>query len=134
MSDNNRPVPRKQSEIVDPNSLLGQAFRDLTPEQQSEMRLKVMETKLGLEENAAQAFQRFQNTRVDIDNAMAFIERQEVHAPRTGYDVKVESESASGKTTIHVKKSSVAAGCGGMVIFFLIPSFSLGWILISALM
>ncbi len=119
MSENPIEPIRNRGDIQPRESLLDQAFSSLSREEQDKLRYQIMEKRIGLEVDSAEALARFQNTRADINNALNTAAGLDRDSPKAGYDIHVESDSASGKTKIHIKKSSVAAGCSSALVLLL---------------
>lgn len=92
----NRPVS---------GNLLEAAFQDLPLEQRQKLIEKALEKKLELDVEAVRAEQRHTRSERDMHNTVRNVQDLE-SSTNSDYIVKANFETASGKTSIEVKKSN----------------------------
>lgn len=89
-------------------SLLDAAMSSLPAEHRDDLRRKALEKQLDLDAEAMKAQRRFDSSSVDMDNTVSTIRRLET-ATRADYTVRGNYETASGNTTVEVKRNNNTA-------------------------
>lgn len=86
-------------------SLLDTVFQNLPAEQRDKLLAKALDKKLELEVDAAKAAQRHDRSGVDMHNTVRHVRDLE-SSTKSDYTVRATFETASGNTSVEVKKSS----------------------------
>lgn len=86
-------------------SLLDTAFQNLPAEQRDKLLAKALDKKLELEVDAAKAAQRHDRSGVDMNNTVRHVRDLE-SSTKSDYTVRATFETASGNTSVEVKKSN----------------------------
>ncbi len=130
MTEDKNEIIRKENlekPIVIPasnNSLLNIVAGELSQEERTALRTKVINVKLELDISQHKADQRFLDSTRDMTNTVRAVNSLE-QASRSDYEVRSRFETASGCTDIHVKKNNntviiVVAIVIGFIIFLLV--------------
>lgn len=85
--------------------LLDATFQHLAPEQRQRLAEKAIEKKLELDVQAIQAAQRHERSSADMHNTVRHIGELE-RSTKSDYTVRATFETASGNTSVEVKKSN----------------------------
>lgn len=131
MTDSNSKVTTGQRAVVptsEAGSLLDSALASIPPEQRDKLIGKALEKKLDLDVEAVKAGRRFDASSADMANTVDHVRQLEA-STRSDYTVKSSYETASGKTTVEVRKSAnisviVIVIAVVVAIVFLISSFA----------
>ena len=104
MSDPSKP---SKAEVAprSTGSLLDTAFQNLPAEQREKLLAKAIEKKLELDVDAAKAAQRHERSGVDMHNTVRHVRDLE-SSTKSDYTVRATFETASGNTSVEVKKSN----------------------------
>jgi hypothetical protein len=97
---------------VQPGSILSKVLEGLPAEDVQRLKQKAAEGMLASELQKMVMANKFQASTVDIDDFIRTIGRMEdklAGKPLTGYDAKMTAQTASGETSIHVKKGCFIA-------------------------
>jgi hypothetical protein len=86
-------------------SLLDTAFQNLPAEQREKLLAKALEKKLELDVDAAKAAQRHERSGIDMHNTARHVRDLE-SSTKSDYTVRANFETASGNTSVEVKKSN----------------------------
>lgn len=100
--------PRQQSNELthrSTESLLDAAFQNLPADQREKLLAKALEKKLELDVEAAKAALRHNRSTVDIQNTVRHVRDLE-YSTKSDYTVRATFETASGNTSVEVKKSN----------------------------
>ena len=129
MSNNNELVPREELQKAlalqqSRGSLLNLTLDDLTENQKQELKMKIVEEKIGLDVSQAKADQRFYNSTRDMASTLQQVYNLE-QSTKADYDINARYETASGSTQVTVKKNTntmyiVVAVVVGIILFLLI--------------
>lgn len=107
MSDSSSKSPRNDltTRPTSTGSLLDTAFQNLPAEQRDKLLAKALDKKLELEVDAAKAAQRHDRSGVDMNNTVRHVRDLE-SSTKSDYTVRATFETASGNTSVEVKKSN----------------------------
>lgn len=107
MSDSSSKSPRNEltTRPASTGSLLDTAFQNLPAEQRDKLLAKALDKKLELEVDAAKAAQRHDRSGVDMNNTVRHVRDLE-SSTKSDYTVRATFETASGNTSVEVKKSN----------------------------
>lgn len=107
MSDSSSKSPKNDltTRPASTGSLLDTAFQNLTAEQRDKLLAKALDKKLELEVDAAKAAQRHDRSGVDMHNTVRHVRDLE-SSTKSDYTVRATFETASGSTSVEVKKSN----------------------------
>lgn len=102
-------------------NLLNLAFNDLSETQKLDLKKKIIEERINLDVSQARADQRFYDSSRDMSNTIQAVRNLE-KSSKSDYEVKSSYETASGNTSITVKKNSntviiVVAVVIGIILF-----------------
>jgi hypothetical protein len=123
-SGHNLPAKRNETPLAQPGSLLDAALSKMPKEQQEQILGEALKKRLEIEVQTREADLRFQSSSADMQRTIEQIGELEA---KTGsdYTVRSEYETASGKTSIEVRKSNntviiVIAIVIGVILLFLV--------------
>jgi hypothetical protein len=102
---NNLPVKRDDFTLAKPGSLLDEALSKLPKEQQERMLAKAIEKRIDIDAEAKIADLRYQASSVDMANTIRQVHALE-QSTKSDYTVRADYQTASGKTSVEVKKSN----------------------------
>jgi uncharacterized membrane protein len=102
---NNLPAKREDFTLVKPGSLLDEALSKLPKEQQERMLSKAIEKRIDIDAEAKIADLRYQASSVDMANTIRQVHALE-QSTKSDYTVRADYQTASGKTSVEVKKSN----------------------------
>lgn len=109
MTDSNSKLPTRTGGPVastsGTGSLLDSALANLPAEQREKLIQKALEQKLDLEVEGIKANRRFDASSADMANTVDHVRRLEA-STRSDYTVRASYETASGNTSVEVKKSN----------------------------
>ena len=107
MSDSSSRSPKNEltTRPVSTGSLLDTAFQNLPAEQRDRLLAKALDKKLELEVDAAKAAQRHDRSGIDMHNTVRHVRDLE-SSTKSDYTVRANFETASGNTSVEVKKSN----------------------------
>jgi hypothetical protein len=107
MSDSSSKSPNNDlaTRPVSTGSLLDTAFQNFPAEQRDKLLAKALEKKLELEVDAAKAAQRHDRSAIDMDNTVRHVRDLE-SSTKSDYTVRATFETASGNTSVEIKKSN----------------------------
>lgn len=109
MTDFNSKLTSRTGSSVVPmsgtGSLLDSALVNLPPEQREKLIQKALEKKLDLDVEAMKANRRFNASSADMANTVDQVRKLEA-STRSDYTVRANYETASGNTSVEVKKSN----------------------------
>lgn len=107
MSDSSSKSPKNDltTRHASTGSLLDTAFQNLPAEQRDKLLVKALDKKLELEVDAAKAAQRHDRSGVDMHNTVRHVRDLEA-STKSDYTVRATFETASGNTSVEVKKSN----------------------------
>lgn len=91
--------------VSKPGNLLDAALAHLPPEQRQQLTEKALERKLELDVEAKKADMRHQASSVDMANTIHQVRALE-NSTKSDYTLKAEYETASGRTSVEIKKSN----------------------------
>ena len=86
-------------------SLLDAAFQHLPAEHREQLMAKAIEKKLEIEVDAVKAAQRHDRSGIDMANTVRHV-REIESSTKSDYTVRANFETASGNTSVEVKKSN----------------------------
>jgi hypothetical protein len=86
-------------------SLLDAAFQNLPKDQRDKLLAKALDKRLELEVDAAKAAQRHDRSGIDMTNTVRHVRDLE-SSTKSDYTVRASFETASGNTSVEVKKSN----------------------------
>lgn len=96
---------RTGSSVVPTGSLLDSALASLPAEQREKLIQKALDKKLDLDVEAIKANLRFNSSSADMVNTVDQVRKLEA-STRSDYTVRANCETASGNTSVEVKKSN----------------------------
>ena len=102
---NNLPVKRDDFTLAKPGSLLDEALSKLPKEQQERMLAKAIEKRIDIDAEAKIADLRYQASSADMANTIRQVHALE-QSTKSDYTVRADYQTASGKTSVEVKKSN----------------------------
>jgi hypothetical protein len=107
MSDSSSRSPKNELTMrpASTGSLLDTAFQNLPAEQRDKLLAKALDKKLELEVDAAKAAQRHDRSGIDMNNTVRHVRDLE-SSTKSDYTVRANFETASGNTSVEVKKSN----------------------------
>ncbi len=107
MSDSSSRSPKNELTTRSPStgSLLDTAFQNLPAEQRDKLLAKALDKKLELEVDAAKAAQRHDRSGIDMNNTVRHVRDLE-SSTKSDYTVRANFETASGNTSVEVKKTN----------------------------
>ena len=107
MSDSSSRSPKNEltTRPASTGSLLDTAFQNLPAEQRDKLLAKALDKKLELEVDAAKAAQRHDRSGIDMNNTVRHVRDLE-SSTKSDYTVRANFETASGNTSVEVKKSN----------------------------
>lgn len=109
MTDTNSKLTTRTGGSVVPasgtGSLLDSALANLPAEQREKLIQKALEKKLDLEVDAIKANRRFDASSADMANTVDQVRKLEA-STRSDYTIRANYETASGNTTVEVKKGN----------------------------
>lgn len=107
MSDPSSKSPKNEitTRPVSTGSLLDTAFQNLPAEQRDKLLAKALDKRLELEVDAAKAAQRHDRSGIDMNNTVRHVRDLE-SSTKSDYTVRANFETASGNTSVEVKKSN----------------------------
>lgn len=107
MSDSSSKSPKNDltTRPASNGSLLDAAFQNLPAEQRDKLLAKALDKRLELEVDAAKAAQRHDRSGIDMHNTVRHVRDLE-SSTKSDYTVRASFETASGNTSVEVKKSN----------------------------
>jgi hypothetical protein len=99
-----RDEPRELGKYVGADPLLESSLRELSVEDRRELTRRAADAQLDLEISAAEARGRHRASGADLKNTIDAVRELE-NTTKADYTVRTETKTASGKTTIEVRKS-----------------------------
>ncbi len=105
MADSSKPSQTDITTRPSSGSLLDTAFQHLPAEQRDKLLAKAIEKKLELDVDAAKAAQRHERSGIDMHNTVRHVRDLE-SSTKSDYTVRANFETASGNTSVEVKKSN----------------------------
>jgi hypothetical protein len=107
MSDSSSKSPKNDltTRPASTGSLLDIAFQNLPAEQRDKLLAKALDKKLELEVDTAKAAQRHDRSGIDMHNTVRHVRDLE-SSTKSDYNVRATFETASGNTSVEVKKSN----------------------------
>lgn len=100
-----KPPPSEVATRSQSGSLLDSAFQQLPAEQRQKLLEKAVEKKLELDVKAFEAAQRHERSSADMHNTVRHVNDIE-RSTKSDYTVKANFETASGHTSVEIKKSN----------------------------
>lgn len=105
-------------------NLLNLAFNDLSESQKLELKKKILEERINLDVSSAKADQRFYDSSRDMANTIQTVRNLE-QSSKSDYEVRSTYKTASGDTTINIKKNKntviiVVAVVIGVILFLML--------------
>ena len=109
MNDSNRSMPGDPSKlpttVSQPGNLLDAALAHLPPAQRQALAQKALERKLDIDAKAVEADNRYRASSVDMANTIHQVRALE-NSTKSDYTVNAQYETASGRTSVEIKKSN----------------------------
>lgn len=107
MSDerDNLPTRRDGFSLARQGSLLDEALAKLPKEEQERLIVKALEKRMDIDADAERADLRYRNSSVDMANTIRQLDALE-KTSKSDYTYEAKYETASGRTTVEVKKSN----------------------------
>lgn len=105
MADSSKPSQTDIATRSSSGSLLDTAFQHLPAEQRDKLLAKAIEKKLELDVDAVKAAQRHERSGIDMHNTVRHVRDLE-SSTKSDYTVRANFETASGNTSVEVKKSN----------------------------
>jgi len=107
MSDSSSKSPKNDltTRPASTGSLLDTAFQNLPAEQRDKLLAKALDKRLELEVDAAKAAHRHDRSGIDMHNTVRHVRDLE-SSTKSDYTVRASFETASGNTSVEVKKSN----------------------------